>query len=260
MNAALSGQSIAAYVNQSSFKYMIPENIFKEAVVVKTPQGEFDGYFNRDSVSYQSIYDLENTSTFMRGTLRGKGFCKAWQVLVDLGLTINHTPIHVAEKSIKQVVSSFILEKNLEKDLWQSIQNQVGKLDDHTLECLKYLELDSDKILSFDTISPAQYLLEILKPKWELMPNDSDRIVMWHEVKTQKDGKEFTFNAVLDLVGESESRTAIAKTVSLPAAFAAQLLYEDKIKLTGLHIPVAKEIYKPILAMLAEHGIELKEF
>jgi len=260
MNVVLAGQSIAAYVNNGSLKYMTPDNLYKEAVQVKTPQGTFDGYYNRDSVSYQSIYELENTNTFIRGTLRGHGFCKAWQVLIDLGLTIDHSLIHVADKSIKQVISSFILEKHLVEDLWLSIQNQLGVLDENTLVCLKYLELDSNKILNLDNVSPAQYLLEILKPKWALMPSDKDRVVLWHEVKTRKNGEEFTFNAVLDLVGESESRTAIAKTVSLPAAFAAQLLYEDKIKLTGLHIPVKREIYQPILSMLAEHGIVMHEF
>ena len=51
----------------------------------------------------------------------------------------------------------------------------------------------------------------------------------------------------------------MAKTVGLPLGIAAKLILQDKIKLKGLHIPVAKEIYEPVLAELELHQIKFNE-
>jgi hypothetical protein len=51
----------------------------------------------------------------------------------------------------------------------------------------------------------------------------------------------------------------MAKTVGLPLGIAAKLILLGKIKLTGLHIPVIPEIYKPVLAELETHQIKFIE-
>jgi hypothetical protein len=51
----------------------------------------------------------------------------------------------------------------------------------------------------------------------------------------------------------------MARTVSLPAAIATRLILEEKIKMTGVHIPVLPEFYGPILQELTEVGIAFKE-
>ena len=49
----------------------------------------------------------------------------------------------------------------------------------------------------------------------------------------------------------------MARTVSLPAAIATKLILNGQIGLTGVHIPVAKEIYKPVLEELETMDIKL---
>ena len=51
--------------------------------------------------------------------------------------------------------------------------------------------------------------------------------------------------------GDDNIHTAMAKTVGLPVFFACKLLLEDSINITGVRIPVHKEIYKPILKDLS---------
>ncbi len=51
----------------------------------------------------------------------------------------------------------------------------------------------------------------------------------------------------------------MAKTVGLPLGIAAKLILENKIKVTGLHIPVIPEIYNPVLQELELNGIHFKE-
>jgi len=50
-------------------------------------------------------------------------------------------------------------------------------------------------------------------------------------------------------------RTAMAKTVGLPLAIAAELILLDKIPLRGLHIPILPELYDPVLEALRKQGI-----
>jgi hypothetical protein len=51
----------------------------------------------------------------------------------------------------------------------------------------------------------------------------------------------------------------MSKTVGLPLGIAAKLILEDKIKLTGLHIPVIEEIYEPVLRELELNDIRFNE-
>jgi saccharopine dehydrogenase (NADP+, L-glutamate forming) len=51
-------------------------------------------------------------------------------------------------------------------------------------------------------------------------------------------------------------QTAMAKTVGLPLGIAAKLVLQGKINLKGVHLPVTKEIYDPVLSELATMGIE----
>jgi saccharopine dehydrogenase (NADP+, L-glutamate forming) len=51
----------------------------------------------------------------------------------------------------------------------------------------------------------------------------------------------------------------MAKTVGLPLGIAARLILENKISLHGLHIPIIKEIYEPVLEELGKEGIRFTE-
>jgi len=51
----------------------------------------------------------------------------------------------------------------------------------------------------------------------------------------------------------------MAKTVGLPLGIAAKLILNDTIKMTGVHIPIAKEIYEPVLKELESLGVQFSE-
>ena len=62
-----------------------------------------------------------------------------------------------------------------------------------------------------------------------------------------------------DLKGDDEIHTAMAKTVGLPLGIAAKLILNGTINLSGIHIPVNKEIYDPVLSELKNYGVVFKE-
>jgi saccharopine dehydrogenase (NAD+, L-glutamate forming) len=48
-------------------------------------------------------------------------------------------------------------------------------------------------------------------------------------------------------------------TVGVPVAIATKLLLQGKIDETGVHRPLKKSIYKPVMEELAEYGISFRE-
>jgi len=82
---------------------------------------------------------------------------------------------------------------------------------------------------------------------------------MLHEVEYAIEGKRSTIKSSLIVKGEDSLRTAMANTVGLPLGIATKLILQDKIKITGLHIPIVSEIYMPVLAELADNGIVFNE-
>ena len=59
--------------------------------------------------------------------------------------------------------------------------------------------------------------------------------------------------------GKNALYTAMAQTVGLPIAFAVELILDNKIKSTGVLLPILKEIYEPVLEELKKFGVEFKE-
>jgi saccharopine dehydrogenase-like NADP-dependent oxidoreductase len=92
-----------------------------------------------------------------------------------------------------------------------------------------------------------------------MKPDDKDMIIMVHEIEYSINGKNKKTTSCLIVKGEDQIHTAMAKTVGLPLGIAAKLILENKIKITGLHIPVIPEIYESVLKELELNGIKFNE-
>ena len=88
---------------------------------------------------------------------------------------------------------------------------------------------------------------------------DKDMIVMQHQFHYQLNGEEKCFHSSLVLEGKDQIHTAMSMTVGLPLAIATKLILQQKIKLSGVQIPVMKEIYEPVLEELKSFGIDFVE-
>ena len=92
-----------------------------------------------------------------------------------------------------------------------------------------------------------------------MQPEDKDMIVMLHEIEWRTGSAESGVKSLLVVKGDDSLRTAMAKTVGLPLGIAAKMILKNQIQLKGLHIPVLKEIYEPVLKELQLHGIRFSE-
>ncbi len=129
-----------------------------------------------------------------------------------------------------------------------------------TLKQLFYLGIDDKETMINKGLCAAADVLQLaLEKKLALNPTDKDMIVMLHEIEYTAKGKKNFIHSSLLVKGDDSIHTAMAKTVGLPLGIAAKLILNGKIRMKGIHIPVSKEIYEPVLEELKKHGIEFVE-
>lgn len=261
-NVVLAGSGgPAKFLWNNKLQYIPYTNLFKRAEpLLNNPLGDFEVYFNRDSCKYQKIYGLDSIQTMQRTTIRRPGFCKAWGVLVDLGLTDNTYYIENTELFSNLDFISLFTPSLESKDFKTAIEEAIlYTIDQQTW--LKILDLDlfnSNTKLELKRATPAQLMEQILLKKWTLSPHEKDMVLMHHQIEYKQDHKYYQLDATMHCIGEDSTFTAMAKTVGLPLGIAALRILTKQVDLTGVQIPVSRQLYEPILKELGSLGIQFK--
>ncbi|MBK8290602.1 MAG: saccharopine dehydrogenase NADP-binding domain-containing protein [Flammeovirgaceae bacterium] len=260
-NVVMAGQGTAKYLQEGQYKFIPYQRVFTRTTPVVVPGlGDYEGYANRDSLKYLETYGLQGIKTMLRGTLRNKGFCSAWNILVQVGCCDDSYSMEgVGLMTHRDFLNSFLAYHPS-----NSIEEKICKvfnlsLTGEEINKLRWSGFFSDELVGLPKGTPAQVLEHILNKRWKLKQGDKDLIVMWHRFRFLKDDVQKEIQAHLIATGENEINTAMAKTVGLPLAIVTRLLLEGKIKARGVVIPVLKEIYDPVLEELQEFGIRLNE-
>lgn len=259
-NVILAGQATAQYIENGKYKYLPYNRLFSSSETIAVDGwGEYDAYANRDSLSYRAVYGLENIPTMLRGTLREKGFCQAWNAFVQLGWTDDTFKIHDAnELSYSQLLDAFLpkgtgdQKQRLADFLHEPVNGDV-------LSKLEWAGIFSGEKIRLAEASPAQILQDLLERKWLLKPGDKDLVVMQHRFEYKLGGKNHRLLSSLVVKGEDEVHTAMAKTVGLPAAIAVKMIFTGKLNRRGVCVPVTADIYEPVLKELEGFGIRFSE-
>jgi len=260
-NVVLAGQGIVKFIQQGRFKYIPYHRLFRRTEIIEVAGfGKFEGYANRDSLKYIDAYNLRGIPTIYRGTLRRPGFCRAWNVFVQLGATDDSYVMEGTEDMTnRQFINSF-LSYNPSDSVELKLMHYLHlDQDSDIMEKLEWLGIFEDKKIGLKDATPAQVLQHILQDKWKLLPDDKDMIVMWHQFIYQFENKIERRISSMGVIGENTENTAMAKTVGLPVGIATKLILENKINAKGVQIPTVKEIYHPILDELERFGIAFKE-
>ena len=259
-NVVTAGQGTAKFLQDGKFKYIPYNQLFRRTTRVVIPSlGEFEGYANRDSLQYIDTYGLRGIRTMLRGTLRNKGFCTAWNVFVQLGCCDDSYEMEGVDKMTHAEFFNSFLDNTSGKTTEEQLRAVPGLIAGSEIEFLRWSGLFSEEPVGLAGGTPARILEHILNKKWKLNVEDKDQIVMWHRFVFEQAGREKEIQASLVVTGSDSVFTAMAKTVGLPLGIAAKLLLEGKIRERGVVIPTSPEIYEPVLAELSSLGIELKE-
>ena len=261
-NVVLAGQGgIAAFIQNNEYKYIPYSQLFKRTErFVIGEYGEFEGYANRDSLAYKETYGLNNVKTIYRGTLRRPNFCDGWNIFIELGMTDDSYKLLASEKMTPRKFVNSFLPYHTTRPVEQKFKDFLGEHRLYLYAQFEDLGLfdDSDEIAA-EVASPAQLLEMFLVKKLSLSPGDKDMIVMHHEFEYHLNGKNKRIISSMINIGEDESHTSMAKTVGLPVAMMAKLILNGNFTKPGIHLPVDKEVYEPILNELKSFGISFHE-
>ena len=256
-NVVLAGQGTAQYIDSGKYKYIPYGQLFKRTDTVNVLNyGQFEAYANRDSLSYREVYKLNDIPTLFRGTLRKPGYSEAWDLFVQMGMTDDSYEMDVSGMNYSDFFNSFIDLRN--RDIKSYLKSHF-RVSNDVITKIEWLGFFNHINLDIDKGTPAQILQKILESKWLLKKEDKDMIVMQHQFIYEIDGKERELHSSFVLIGEDQTYTGMAKSVGLPVGIATKLILNGEIKLTGVKVPVSKDIYKPVLEELEQYGIKFIE-
>lgn len=261
-NVVNAGKTGAVYRYEGKTVEKNYKEIFKNNLTVKiNGLGSYAFYPNRDSLSYATLYGLETADTFIRTTLRHPDFCKAWQYIIEAGLT-DATPFTETvpysdtadwfNRSVQQRYSLSSFDRYINTIVAEADRALVRKQ-------FTYLGLNNRYPLPVEAGSSADTLRYLLETRLKMAQDDRDMIIMLHEMDYEKNNRLYSTKSCMIVKGDDALNTAMAKTVGLPLGIAAELILEKKINIAGLKIPVTRDIYEPVLIKLKEKEIKFED-
>ncbi len=237
------------------------KRLFENYYIQDVPEtGAFENYPNRDSVPYKKIYGLKHSRTVYRGTFRMSGWCETMRSIVALGWLADKPKKGFSGETFGDM-TRFLIKSKTSKNLDKAVAKFLGiKPYTAVIKRMGWLGLFSDKPLPADKDNPLDYMNVLTLEKMSMPVDERDMIVMHHEFTAEfaKGKKEFITSTLVDY-GIPNEDSAVARTVSLPAAIAVKMILDKTITDTGCHVPVKPSIYNPILDELEKYNVIFKE-
>lgn len=216
---------------------------------------------NRDSVPYAAAYGIPDVPTVYRGTLRYRGFSEIMAHFADMGLFDDAASPNLAGRTWRDVMLSLLPAGT--QDPREGMLRRLRLLVDanqteRVLGAMDFLGLFSDSPVSGSTMLDA--LCARLQSRLQYGPKERDMVLLHHKLGvTLPDGRKETRTSTLQAYGVVGGYTAMAATVGLPVAISASLILSGQLKLKGVHIPTAPEVYDPVLDAMEREGFAFVE-
>lgn len=255
----MAGRNDARYLKDGKEVFVPGRDLFGHRWPLQVgPNHRFEAYPNRNSLPYIALYGLEGIRTMLRGTLRNFGWCSTLKAIADLGLLADDSVQPLAGLSAADWLRRYVPGNG---DLRSEVAARLKVTpDDPTIANLAWLGLFDTQPLGLDGGSNLDVLAKLMVARMSYRPGERDMIVLHHRFRAEYPGRpaEVITSTLVDY-GIPNGDTAMARTVSLPAAIAVRLILEGRLNRTGVLIPVMPDIYQPVLAELARLGIECVE-
>ena len=254
----MAGNNDARYLKDGVEVYKPTSDLFKEPLQIDFPEvGAMEVYPNRNSLPYIEIYGIPEVKTMYRGTFRYKNWCEALDALKALNLTSydTHELTGLSYAAFTAKIANVPTE-----DIKNAIAKKLNLANNAVaLNAMEWLGLFSEEKVHLNEGSAFDVVSDLMINKMMLGEKERDMVIMQHIFKIKKaDGSYENITASLTDFGDTQY-TSIAKTVALPAAIGVKMILESNITSTGVHIPIKKDIYEPILNELETLGIQMKE-
>lgn len=259
-------QNPARYLLRGKDVQVEGRDLLRSAMPIKIhPAFAFEGIPNRDSMSYIGQYGLEGVHTMFRGTLRYRGFAELMDSCARLGLlnTQPMSPLLLGMQSWRQVIEHLVpATRNGTDERFARVLGSTTMVARarRLIQALEWLGAMDASTPFQPQASLMDSFAELLEAKLKFQPGERDMAFMFHELQvTSKSGKRSKLTSTLVQYGDPSGYSAMAKTVGLPVAVAAELLLAGGVSQKGVIAPLSKEIYGSMLPTLAQTGISFAE-
>jgi saccharopine dehydrogenase (NADP+, L-glutamate forming) len=254
------GRNAARWLEDGVIVDVPGPELFRRAAPYDVPGiGKLEVYPNRDSTAYVSLYGVAGIQTMFRGTLRYPGWCETLDAASRLGLLDDTVRRFRAGTTYEGLMDA--LAAHGEGTTADRVAARLGlAADGEVMRRFAWAGLFSSASLPSDAAAPIDALCARLAASMAYAENERDMIVLQHELATADEaGRTALRKSTLIAYGEPGGDSAMSRTVSLPAAAAARLILDGKIRESGVRIPVDPEIFDPVLDLLAPAGIVFHE-
>ena len=256
----LAGKNSARYLEDGKVVFVPSEKLFEGCRTISVPGcGDFEGYPNRDSVSYADAYGIPDAKTMLRGTLRYAGWCATMKKIGDLGL------LDQEERKLAGMTYAGLVGELAHAGPGANLKKAVGTVmglaqDSAVLGRMEWLGLFEEKLIPAGVGTALDALAALMIEKLRYEEGERDMIVLRHEfLAGWPDGRTERIVSTLIDHGIPHGDSSMSRTVGLPAAIGARLILEGKILKTGVQTPIDPSIYVPVLEELSRHGIVFRE-
>ncbi len=221
--------------------------------------GDYEAYPNRDSVSYIDIYGLSGIQTMYRATLRNIGWCDCLFSIGKLGL-LSLDEVEVSGKTYAGFMRN-LTGCGASEELRSATAAALGiPKEAFPILSLDWLGMFSDRKFRVGRIAPMDALGELMFEKLAYRPGERDMLVLCHDFRAAfPDGMRERILSRLVEFGVPHGDSAMARTVSLPAAIGAEIVLNGRIERTGVLRPITRDLYQPVLDELAALNIACRE-
>jgi saccharopine dehydrogenase-like NADP-dependent oxidoreductase len=254
------GRNDARWLEDGRIVDVPAEELFTHVAAYDVPEvGRLEVYPNRDSVAYVSTYGIEGVRTMFRGTLRYPGWCETLHAVSRLGL-LDDAPRAFRARTTHEAFMQAVAAPGT-GPVVARVAARLGIAEDGAvMKRLVWAGLFSGAPIGDTTVAPIDVLSARLAATMAYAEGERDMIVLRHEFGTVDEaGRPQNTVATLIAYGEPSRDSAMARTVSLPAAVAARLILDGRIDATGVRLPVDPGIYEPVLDALEPMGIAFRE-
>jgi alpha-aminoadipic semialdehyde synthase len=212
---------------------------------------------NRDSLVYESAYNICDAQTIFRGTLRFRGFSALMNVFQGMGL-------FGSERASGETFDELLHQIRMRRGGFSSLQDYVEACaDDDPLEAqrawdaIEWLDRSS-------RIRPGANVVDafcsLLESKLQYGQGERDMVLMHHRIEAEFENETHEKHVAGLLVFGDANASAMAKTVGYTTAASAELILGGLLQnQRGLLLPTSEQIYLPVLAMVAREGILFDE-
>ena len=230
-------------------------------------------YPNHDSLIYEQLYGLQGVRDMFRGTLRYRGTSDIMRGCKDIGL-LGRDATQQPVTQWRELIAALVDHADLERGMRHRMQGQgmeEGAME-ATIDALRWLGALSEAALPLAaSAAPFDQFCSVLASRLQYASHERDMVILTHRFTTEPSpssapssdtsrtvGREL-LTSTLIAYGDVGGHSAMAKTVGLPAAMGARLIVEGGVKETGVLVPVAEEVYRPILQQLEQEGVRFTE-